>query len=211
MKSVLTDTERGRIDAAVRALEERHGLQLVVAVVQRSDSYEELPWKACAFGVSTAAGLLMVMLAGGGGFEPLATIAILLASGATAALLTVFWPACARLFLSRYRAATEVHQYAQSMILENGIFATPDHKALLLLVSLFEHQVVIMPDKGLVPYLSQEVLEGVISAMEPHLKKGQIADALGMGLQQLEKPLSAVMPGAAGGDLLPNILEERGQ
>lgn len=50
MKRVLDDTERNRIDAAVRALEERHGMQLVVAVVQRSDCYEELPWKACAFG-----------------------------------------------------------------------------------------------------------------------------------------------------------------
>ena len=211
MTNVLTDTERDRIDATVRALEERHGLQLVVAVGQRSDSYEELPWKAFAFGVSTAAGLLMVAPLGGGEFQTLLTFTAALAVGAAAALLTVFSSVCARLFLSRYRAATEVRQYAQSMILENGIFATPDHKALLLLVSLFEHQMLVMPDKGLEPYLPPEVLERVISAMEPHLKKGRIADALGVGLQQLEQPLSAVAPGAAGGDLLPNILEVRGQ
>ena len=153
----------------------------------------------------------MVAPLGGGEFQTLLTVTAALAVGAAAALLTVFSSVCARLFLSRYRAATEVRQYAQSMILENGIFATPDHKALLLLVSLFEHQMLVMPDKGLEPYLPPEVLERVISAMEPHLKKGRIADALGVGLQQLEQPLSAVAPGAAGGDLLPNILEVRGQ
>ncbi len=211
MTRVLSDTERNRIDATVRTLEAHHGLQLVVAVVQRSDSYEELPWKAFAFGVSTAAGLLMVVPLGAGEFQTMLTITAALAAGATAALLTVFSTVFARLFLSPYRAATEVRQYAQSMILENGIFATPDHRALLLLVSLFEHQIVVMPDKGLEPYLPNEVLQGVISSMELDLRQGRIAEALSLGLQQLEKPLSTVSPGAAGNDLLPNILEERGQ
>ena len=46
----LTKTEADAIDARVAAVESRTGVQIVTAVVGKSDTYVELPWKAFALG-----------------------------------------------------------------------------------------------------------------------------------------------------------------
>ncbi len=118
----LTSAEADEIEAQVAGIESRTGVQVVTAVVGKSDTYVELPWKAFALGASVAA---------------LATVAvdtlrpqwatsntavvqagIILGAGAAAALLAVFVPAFARVFLRAVRAEVEVRQYAQSMCLD---------------------------------------------------------------------------------------------
>lgn len=44
------------------------------------------------------------------------------------------------------RAEAEVRQHAQAMFLERGVFQTRDRTGLLLMISLFEHRIVILPD-----------------------------------------------------------------
>src|SRR5690348_10827589 len=48
----LTPDEQAAVSALVLDVEARTGVPLVVAVVGKSDSYAELPWKAFAFGAS---------------------------------------------------------------------------------------------------------------------------------------------------------------
>jgi putative membrane protein len=57
MKKILNNQERSRLDRRIADAEKRIGVQIVVAVIKRSDSYSELPRKAFALGVSVA-GLL---------------------------------------------------------------------------------------------------------------------------------------------------------
>src|SRR5206468_3641109 len=74
--------------------------------------------------------------------------AIILAAGAASALLAVFVPAFARLFLRKVRAEVEVRQYAQSMFLDRHVFAAPGRRGVLVLVSLFERRIEILADAG---------------------------------------------------------------
>ena len=66
-----------------------------------------------------------------------------------ALLASVYVPAFARLFLRDSRATLEVSQYAKVQFLERELFATPERTAILVLVSLLERRVVILPDTGL--------------------------------------------------------------
>lgn len=61
MKQILNDQERIQLDRRVADVERRTGTQIVLAVIERSDTYAELPWKAFALGVA-AAGLGTVLL-----------------------------------------------------------------------------------------------------------------------------------------------------
>jgi uncharacterized membrane protein len=51
----LQPAESDAIDRRIVAVEARTGVQVLAAVVPRSDSYVELPWKAFALGTSLAA------------------------------------------------------------------------------------------------------------------------------------------------------------
>jgi putative membrane protein len=115
----------------------------------------------------------------------------LLAAGAAAALLTVGVAPFARLFLPRARRHAEVLQHAQAMFLEEDLHRTRRRDAILLLVSLFEHEVVLLPDRGIRERLTAEDLAPVVSAVTARLASGRLQDALLDGIARLQEALAA--------------------
>lgn len=210
MKHSLNDEERRRLDQHTADAEKRTGVQIVLAIIERSDAYAELPWKAFALGASGAGLLALIMTI----LWPLTSslqatllaIVIMLAAGAGLALLSVFVPDFARLFLSVYRAEIETRQYAESLFLNKQLFAARERKAVLLLVSLFERRIVVLPDAGLIQKINQDAADKIIGHMRIYLKAGQTARALDAGLKKLEEIL--LQPESS--HELPNIIEEKG-
>jgi putative membrane protein len=218
MKQILSEHDHARLDQRITEAEKRTSAQIVLAVVKRSDSFAELPWKAFALGVSIA-GLVIFILDFLLYYWTSVTIvliamAAMLGAGAVFALLTVFAPGFARLFLSAHRAEAEVRQYAESLFLRRELFTTGGRMGVLLLVSLFERQVILLPDKGLNNLLTKEAMRDVIAPMTSSLAKNDIIRALEDGLERLSLILEAAA--APGGQFsrkneLPNeIIEEKG-
>lgn len=215
MKQILTDADRALLDKRIAETEIQTSAQVVLASVIRSDSYVEIPWKAFAFGASIAS-LVMLFLdlfILGWLTETLIifSVAAILAVGALFALLTVLFPPFARLFLSPQRRESETMQYAESLFLANELFSTEDRRGILLLVSQFERQVVILPDSGVRDLLSKEVLEDVISIMTRHLRRYELREAMERGLDGIQTALGSSAPGGSDKNELSNeIIEEEG-
>ncbi len=215
MKPVLTDQERIQLERRLADAEKRTGAQIVLAVIERSDTYAELPWKAFALGAA-AAGLataLHDLLRPGWqvNYAVLFAVVSMLAAGGACALLCILLPKFARLFTDAHRIEVEVRQYAQSLFLSREVFATRGRTGVLLLVSLFERQVILLPDTGLNQRLSREALQSIVAGTTTALAAGQVARALENGLQGLEKSLSASAAGESLENELPNpIVQEKG-
>jgi putative membrane protein len=214
MKQIVSDQERSHLDGRVAETEKRTGTQIVLSVIQRSDAYAELPWKAFAFGAS-AAGLILLLLYRWlydryPEMYALIVVAGILLSGALLALLTVLVPRFAKCFLTGYRAEAEVQQYAKSMFLDRELFATRKRRGILLLVSLFEHRIVILSDKGVDGHLKEEDRITMIAAMTPFLKRKQICQAFDAGLDSLSRILTTTSHEAADNELPDEIIEETG-
>ncbi len=215
MKKILTDTDRTLLDKHIAKTEKLTRAQIVLASVMRSDSYAEIPWKAFAFGASIASlvTLFMNLFVLGWLTETLIffSVAVILAAGAIFALLSVLFPRFAMLFLSHQRKETETMQYAESLFLSNELFSTEDRRGILLLVSQFERQVVILPDKGVRNLLSNEVLKDVISNMTLHLRRNELRQAMETGLDGIHAALASPLPGwTDNNELSDEIIEEEG-
>jgi putative membrane protein len=214
MKHYLSEQEQQTLDRRVADTEKRAGVQIVLAVVGRSDSYPELPWKAFALAASVAGVLAVLADAWTAAWHTpsavLCAVAAALIAGAAAALLAVAAPAWARLFLDRQRAEAEARQYAESLFLSRELFATKGRTGILLFVTLFEHEVVVVPDTGLRQRLGNEVLQRIIGSMTPHLKERKIALALESGLSGLEEALAGSAPAGSGGNELPDQVVQEG-
>ncbi len=214
MKPILSGQDRSRLDLRIADTEKRTQTQIVLALIQRSDTYEELPWKAFALGASIS-GLLLLLLNGwlydwGPYVTPIIMVVGMLACGALLALLTVIFQRFAKCFLSDHRAEVEVQQYAKSLFLERELFATQKRAGILILVSLFERRVVILPDKGLDDRLKEDDIQNIIAAIMPLLKRKQISKAFDAGLDHLSRILTTSAP-YTGDDELPNeIIEKEG-
>jgi len=195
MKKKFSEQDLARLDKLISEAELKTGAQIVLATTGRSDSYAELPWKAFAMGASLA-GLVVfasyIIFPGWISLEAiLFSVLTIFASGAVFAALILLLPAFARLLLSRSRRETESLQYAESLFLSHELFATDSRRGVLILVSQFERQVVILPDKGVRDRLTIHVMKTIISRMSLHLKQKNIISAMETGLEEL---VSALRP-----------------
>lgn len=213
----LTAAERDHLDAAVAQVEVRAGAQVVVASVPKSDAYPELPWVAfaCATALAALAGVLAEMFRPGWvtGTTHLFVATTTLGAGALAALAAIFLPSFARLFLRRPRAEGEARQQAQSLFLERELHATRERCTVLLLMSEFERQIVILPDKAVRDCAPDAAWQRVIDAMRSPLAQGRHAAAIEAGLAALEAVLLShgVVGDGRSRDELPNgVIETKG-
>lgn len=215
MKHTLNVEERGQLDQRIADVEKRTGAQIVLAVIERADAYPEIPWKAFALGTSIAGffvlGMNLLWPVTSSMTAALLAIVMVLGAGAALALLCVLAPDFARLFLPAHRAEEETRQYAESLFLSKQMFATTKRQAVLLLVSIFERQIFVLPDTGLTQKLNQETTDKIIKHMRPYLIAGKSARALDAGLKKLAEIIAGDGQPEAFVNELPNdIIEEKG-
>lgn len=206
-------------------IEARTGTQIVPAIVGKADSYVELPWTAFALGASLAAFGLVIADTWRPHWTVSSTailhVSIVLGPAAACALLAIFAPPFARLFLRPARSQVEVRQYAESLFLRQGLFATRRRTAILILVSLFERRIEIVADTGCHGRITDADWRDVIARMAPLLRDRQPGAALREALSAVDVLLQAKGFVRGDGDVddlpdraadLPNkTIEERGE
>jgi putative membrane protein len=215
-RAFLDQGESAALEKAISGLEAQTGVQLVTAVIGNADSYVELPWKAFALGTALA-GLVLVVAdtlspRWAGAENALIFAVAILGAGAASALLAVAAPPYARLFLRATRRDMEVRHYAQAFFLRRELFATRGRDGILLLVSLFERKVEILPDVGLHARFDAADWRAVIDAMTPLLRERRCFGALQQGVARMQALLLAKgIAGAPAGNELPDRpIQERG-
>ncbi len=215
MKHFLSAPDRDILNRRISEAEEHTGAQIVLAAINRCDNYNDIPWKAFALGVSVAAITVFFM----GLFIPawmtysviILSVALILGTGAVFSLISIFIPRIARLLISGDRKENETFQYAESLFLNRELFATEGRRGVLLLISLFEKQVIILADTGVRNRLNNERIKAIIAGMVPYLRKNEIKNAFGSGLTEIIETLSPPLSGENGRNELSNeIIEEEG-
>ena len=194
-RPVVSADEAAAIERRVAAFEASTGVEIVAAVERRSDSYPEVPWRAFALGTALASLAVLVGHALRAEWTTpgalLAQAVAVLGAGAVAALAASFVPSFGRLFIRDGRMAEEVGQRAQVVFLAREMFATPGRDAILVLVSLFERHVVVVPDTAWRDRVSPAEWSAVVERMAPPLAQGRLAQAFDAGLAALEALLAA--------------------
>jgi putative membrane protein len=191
----LTEEEQNLLSARVTGLETRTGTQAVAAVIGKSDSYAEAPWKAFALGAALAAlycaARSLIAYEWEAGETALRHAVVILGSGVFLALLAVLLEPFARLFTDRRRRDLEVSQYAKALFFDRGLDRTRGRIGILMLVSLFERKVVILADDGFEARIDRDDWQRLTDRMTLLLSRGYVAGALHAGLEGLEALLLA--------------------
>ena len=207
----LSSTDSKTIETLVASVESRTGVQVVVAAIEKADNYIELPWKAFALGASMAA--FATVLADLWRPEwvtsetALASAVVILGVASACALLAIFVPRFARLFLRATRGHLEVKQYARSLFLTRELFRTRSRTAVLILVSGFERRIEILPDVGLHDRVSEAEWLRVVDVMAARLRDARpVLHAVQEGLAAVEHLLAS--KGFRGGPRVTNALPD---
>ncbi len=178
---LFTQADRDAIAAAVRAAEEHTAGEIVPVVLEASDEYEVATWRAAALGALIASLAAAVVYGGAGLWSTfiVAWIALPATLGATvAALLVNLWPGLRRAIIGREIITRRTERRARQAFLEEEVFRTRDRTGILIFLSLFEHQVVVLGDSGINARVAQEEWQDVVNGIVAGMRRGTPGPAL---------------------------------
>jgi len=170
-----TAEEQERIRLAVTAAEASTSGEIATMVVERSDSYRE----AITLGAVLCAGLAALVIAIASHhvtiwtYVPLTAILYLPAVKLVAAV-----PDLQRPFISRQRLNESVRERAVRAFYEKGLYRTRDETGILIFISLFEHKVWILGDRGINARIPAETWQQLALTLSQGIREGRGGDAL---------------------------------
>lgn len=184
VRPLFSEQDLKAVREAVAAAEGETSGEIVPFVVDASDAYEGTLWKGTALGALGAALLAAVAhtAAGlwGGGALWIALPAA--GGGALGYLATAFLPAVKRALIPPDVLERRVRRRAAVAFVEEEVFSTEDRTGILLLLSLFEHRVVVLGDTGINAKVAEQEWEGITDAIAAGIRAGRPGEALVEGI-----------------------------
>lgn len=190
-RTFLSEAEKDRVLAAVRAAEARTSAEIVPMVVGASDSYPKAEL-ACAVAVGLLAGVMLSLVGGTRGMWLFLLYFGLFALAGFQAAKRL--PALTRLFVSPGRARHETLQAAQAAFYVHKLADTRERNALLVYVSVFERLVFLLPDSGLAGKLDDRTLRAAAATLSDGIRQGRQAEALAHTITALADALAPLFP-----------------
>ncbi|MGC8916384.1 MAG: TPM domain-containing protein [Thermoanaerobaculum sp.] len=175
------------VTEAVKAVERESAAEVVPVVVSAAGNYPQAPWRAASLGALGGAALVSLFLrmvdVWGLPLEFWVVAPPFLGAG-LGVLLTRTLPSVARLLLTPEEMATQVRERAEHAFLTEEVFATKGRTGMLILVALFERQVVVLGDRGIAARIPQERWQSIANHVAQGIRQGRPVQALVAGIRQ---------------------------
>lgn len=204
---MLTKSRKNKIVEAVRRAELTTSGEIVPMIVRRSNGYPGARWRV-AVAVSLMAAFSLHMLRPGLDARwylwcQFPGLALGYWVGSIARLQ--------RFFMVGAKMDEEVHQRALQAFCELGLHATRNHSGVLIMISLLEHRVEIVADKGISSQLDPQIWSEVVSRLLESIRAGNLTEGLCGAISECGRLLSDKFPRKPDDtDELPNrvVLED---
>lgn len=198
------------IEAAIARLEQRSSAEVVCVVATESGRYDRaeslLGLVLGLVGLAVAEGVWSAVSGSWGSPTPLLVQAAGVVVGFVAGLLLAsFVHPLRRVLVSKAEREEEVRRGAWSAFTASRVGATAGRVGVLVYVSLFEHQVVVLLDTGVQALVPADFAAQLVDRAVAGLKAGKRTEALAELVDLLAQTLAEKLPaGTDNPDELPN-------
>lgn len=189
-ENFFTDQEKERIRQAVIAAESKTAGEIVPMLVTSSARYTEVEL------IGLIVGLLVGMIAELLWSDPWGSQYLNLwpVAGALVGFLLCRIPAIKRLLIPQKRVAEAVHSLALASFTQHGLHYTRGHTGILVLVSLLEHRVEVLADRGINAKVEPSTWQEVSKILVDGLKSNQPCEAFCKAIARCGEILAAHFP-----------------
>jgi putative membrane protein len=185
MKKMFSEQDLQRINAAVKEAEEKISGEVVPVIVERSGSYSIANYKAAIIAASLAFVLMIILdryiITNDGNtiwYDPFFIFIIVSAAGLIGGVVTHFVEPLKRMFISRQYLDLMTRQGAETAFLEEEVFNTRQRTGIMIFISFFEHEVVVMADKGINQVVDQKEWDNLVALLITGIKEGKVVEGL---------------------------------
>ncbi|HXG53244.1 MAG TPA: TPM domain-containing protein [candidate division Zixibacteria bacterium] len=193
-ESFFSPEEKRRIEDAVACAERTTSGEIVPMIVSASGRYAEVEMAGLVAGLG--AGVLAALLLHDP-WAPLYAQFLWPLIGGVLGFVACSVPAIKRLLVPRARIERAVALRALAAFAAHGIHLTREHTGILILVSLLEHRVEVLADRGINEKVPPGTWDEIVQTITEGLKSGQACDALCRAIARCGEILARHFPRAA--------------
>lgn len=191
LKDKFSDKDLERIKRAVAEAENKISGEIVPVIVERSGIYTIANYKASLI-AGTFFFVLMIILDRyiiddatlTLYYDPLFIFTVVIAGAALGALVTNLVPPIKRWLASRDYMDSCCKQTAENAFLEEEIFNTRHRTGIMIFISFFEHEVIVMADRGISKVVEQREWDNIVAELIACIRSGKIVEGIEAGVKR---------------------------
>lgn len=176
-----------RIKAAVHEAESKISGEIVPVIVAKSGYYSIANYKGGLFG-SALAFLFMIVfdryVPSMAIYDPLLIFVIVIAGGILGATAAHFSDTVKRGLIGQQHLDHATRQRAENAFLEEEVFNTRHRTGIMIFVSFFEHEVIVMADRGISKVVDQKEWDKMVSGLIDHIRRDNVVEGLVIALKR---------------------------
>lgn len=184
-KQRFSETDLQRIKNAVKDAEDKISGEIVPVIVERSGFYSLANYRSAlifaALGFISMIIIDRYIIADASHtlyYDPFFIFVVVVASGLIGAYLPSMLPSYKRILLTKYQLDQATRQRAENAFLEEEVFNTRQRTGIMIFISFFEHEVIVMADKGISKVVEQKQWDIIVGDLIKHIRGGQIVEGL---------------------------------
>ena len=191
LKQTLKEEDLERIKAAVKNAEEKISGEIVPVLVERSGDYLIALYKGSLIGAALTFVSMVVLdrfvindAVNTLFYDPVFILLIVMLGGVLGAVVPYFSDPVKRLLVARRYQDLVTRQCAENAFLEEEVFNTRQRTGIMIFVSFFEHEVIVMADKGISKIVDQKQWDKIVQDLIKDIRNGRVVEALETGIKQ---------------------------
>jgi putative membrane protein len=190
-ETFFTKEQQDRIEQAVVAAESKTSGEIVPMVVAASARYTEAELTGVVFGMVIGT---MIEFIWHDPWGPVHAYVLWPMVGAVLGYAFCSIPSIKRWILSRERVAEAIHLRSLAAFSGQGLHHTREHTGILIFVSLLEHRVVVLADRGIDKKVEPGTWQAVVDTLTDGLKTGKACDGFCKAIEHCGQILATHFP-----------------
>jgi putative membrane protein len=190
IKKKFTESDLKRIKDAVKVAEDKISGEIVPVIVDRSGEYAIANYKGCLLGASLAY-VTMILLdryvidaSHTLFYDPVFIFAVVILGGVLGAWIPAISDPVKRFLVNQRYQDHATRQRAENAFLEEEVFNTRQRTGIMIFISFFEHEVIVMADSGISKVVDQKQWDRIVADLIQNIRNGQIVEGLEQGIKQ---------------------------
>ncbi|GHM99991.1 hypothetical protein WSM22_14810 [Cytophagales bacterium WSM2-2] len=181
LKSRFSTQELERIKAAVHKAEDKISGEIVPVFVEKSGFYSIANYRA-AMAFASIAFLLIVIcdryLPAFAIYDPLLIFIVVAFAGITGVFASNYIGSLQKLFVSQDHLDRSTRQRAETAFLQEEVFNTRHRTGIMIFISFFEREVIVMADRGISKVVEQKEWDKIVQDIIQNIRMGKVINGI---------------------------------
>jgi putative membrane protein len=190
LKQRFSDADFQRIKSAVKDAESKISGEIVPVIVDRSGPYVVANYKGSLLAAAISFFIMIILdryvidpsltLF----YDPVFIFCVVVAGGILGGLLPMFSEPVRRLLLTQPQMDECTRQRAENAFLEEEVFNTRHRTGIMIFISFFEHEVIVMADRGISKVVEQKEWDKIVHELIINIRDGKIIEGIEAGVKR---------------------------